>query len=165
MFLTALTLAAVLAQTPMQPPGPAPAPITADDLSWMAGYWLACDGAGEVAETWSDPRGGLMLGSALTVENGRASFEFSRIAPAGTGQPGVAYFAQPGGGPAVAFPAVAVAGTRVVFENPGNDFPQRVIYERTGDVLTARIEGRIGEREQAMDWRFQKAGLNARCAG
>lgn len=159
MSLTALALAAALTQNPVQAPGP----ITAADLSWMAGYWLACDGAGEVSETWSDPRGGLMLGSALTLEDGRASFESARIAPAVAGQPGVAYFAQPGGGPAVVFRASAASGTRVVFENPGHDFPQRVIYERTGDALTARIEGRMGDREQAMDWRFQQVGLNARC--
>lgn len=48
-------------------------------------------------------------------------------------------------------------------ENPDNDFPQRVLYERTGDVLTARIEGRLGDRERAMDWRFEKAALNTRC--
>ena len=53
--------------------------------------------------------------------------------------------------------------TRVVFENPGHDFPQRVIYERQGDVLNARIEGRMGEREQAMAWSYHKAELNSRC--
>jgi hypothetical protein len=157
MLLNALTLAAALVQAPVA------APITADDLSWMAGYWLACDDGREVSETWSDPRGGLMLGSGLTVENGRASFEFTRIAPVRAGQAGVGYHAQPEGDAAVVFPAVAASGTRVVFENLGHDFPQRVIYERAGDLLTARIEGRIGEREQAMDWRLAKATLNARC--
>ncbi len=139
-----------------------PAPITADDLSWMAGYWLSCADGREVSETWSDPRGGLMVGSAVTLEGDRVSFEAARIAPVGE-ERGVAYFAQPGGAPATAFAAIEAGPGRVVFENRANDFPQRVIYAREGDVLTARIEGQMGGQEQAMDWRFNKAELNARC--
>jgi len=135
-------------------------PITADQLSWMAGYWLSSEDGREVSETWSDPRGALMLGSALTFEAGRASFEAAHIGPSGAG---VAYYAQPGGALATAFPAVEIAEGRVVFESTDNDFPQRIVYQRTGDVLTARIEGHMNDREQAMDWRFQKAELNARC--
>ena len=135
-------------------------PVTADSLSWMSGYWLSCEGGREVSETWSDPRGGLMLGSALTLETGRASFEAAHIAPSGSG---VAYYAQPGGASAAAFPAVEIAEGRVVFENADNDFPQRIVYQRTGDVLTARIEGDMNDSEQAIDWRFEKAELNARC--
>jgi hypothetical protein len=63
----------------------------------------------------------------------------------------------------VAFAAKEASGTRVVFENPDHDFPQRIIYERNGDVLNARIEGRMGEREQAMTWSYRKAELNTRC--
>lgn len=139
------------------------APVTADHLSWMSGYWLSCDGGREVSETWTDPRGGLMAGHAVTLDGGRASFELSRIAPTTAGAPGVAYFAGVGGAPAVVFPAVEASGTRVVFENAAHDFPQRVIYERDGDVLKARIEGHMGEQEQAMAWEYRKADLNARC--
>ena len=105
-----------------------------------------------------------MLGAALTLENGQASFEAARIAAPASGS-GVAYHAQPGGVPATAFVAIEATGDRVVFENRDNDFPQRVIYNRTGDVMTARIEGHMDDREQAMDWRFHKAELNARCPG
>ena len=143
------------------------APITADQLSWMAGYWLDCEGGRETAETWSDPRGGLILGTAITLEGGKVSFEQSRIAttagPATGGAPGVAYFAGVEGAPPVIFPAIAASGTRVVFENTANDFPHRVIYERRGDVLHARIEGEMDGQPQAMDWTLQKADLNARC--
>ncbi|WP_426038636.1 DUF6265 family protein [Brevundimonas sp. DC300-4] len=141
------------------------APITADQLSWMSGYWLSCDGGREVSETWTDPRGGLMAGHAVTLQNGRASFELSRIAPTTAGAPGVAYFAGVEGARAVVFPVVEAGGTRVVFENAAHDFPQRVIYERDGDVLKARIEGVMGDRQQAMAWEYRKADLNARCPG
>ena len=138
-------------------------PITADQLSWMSGYWLSCEDGREVSETWTDPRGGLMAGNSVTMEGGRVSFELSRISPTARDGSDLAYFAGVGGAPAVVFPAVEVSGTRVVFENPEHDFPQRVIYERDGDVLKARIEGRMGDREQAMAWEYRKADLNARC--
>lgn len=153
-----MTLTALFAATLMQS-----TPITADQVAWMSGYWLTCDGGREVSETWSDPRGGLMVGNSITLHDGRVGFEWSRIAPTSAGAPGVGYFASLEGGPAVAFPAVEASGTRVVFENPENDFPQRIIYERDGDVLNARIEGGEGDRMQRVEWAYRKAELNARC--
>jgi len=139
-------------------------PVTADQLSWMSGYWLSCDDGREVSETWSDPRGGLMLGTALTLEGGKLTgFESSRISPASSAGGNVAYFAGVNGAPPVAFPAKEASGTRVGFENAGHDFPQRVIYERVGDVLNARIEGHMGDRDQSMSWSYRKADLNTRC--
>ena len=133
---------------------------TADDLSWMSGYWLSCDGGREVSEAWSDPRAGMMVGHGVTVSGGRAQFETFRVAAHGDG---VAYFAQPSGAPPTIFAAVEVEANRVVFENAENDFPQRVIYSRDGEALTARIEGEMNGQTQAMEWRFQKAEFNARC--
>ena len=139
-------------------------PVTAYQLSWISGYWLSCEDGREVSETWSDPRGGLMLGAALTVERGKlTTFESSRIAPASPAGGNVAYFAGVNGALPVAFAAMEASGTRVVFENAGHDFPQRVIYERNGDVLNARIEGHMGDRDQSMSWSYRKAELNTRC--
>jgi hypothetical protein len=139
-------------------------PVTADQLSWISGYWLSCEDGREVSETWSDPRGGLMLGAALTVEGGKlTTFESSRIAPSSPAGGNVAYFAGVNGAPPVVFAAREASGTRVVFENAGHDFPQRVIYERVADVLNARIEGHMGDRDQQMSWSYRKAELNTRC--
>lgn len=134
------------------------------DLGWMSGYWLSCEGGREVAETWSDPRAGLMTGMNVTVRNGRAGFELSRIAPE-TASPDApfAYFAQPEGQPATVFPVIEAAPGRVVFQQAAHDFPQRIVYERDGDVLNARIEGEIEGQTRTIRWRFQKAELNARC--
>jgi hypothetical protein len=52
---------------------------TAPDLGWLAGYWLSCEAGGEVSETWSDPRGGLLLGTSLTLSKGKLSYEQMRI--------------------------------------------------------------------------------------
>lgn len=136
------------------------APGAAPDLSWMAGYWLDCTGGREASETWSDPRGGLVVGHTVTVRNGRTSFEVSHIGP--TAQ-GFAYVAQPGGAPPTVFVLTESGPARAVFANAENDFPTRVIYERTGDGLKARIEGEIEGQARSMEWNFTAAPLNTRC--
>jgi hypothetical protein len=62
------------------------------------------------------------------------------------------------------FPVIESGPTRVVFERAADDdFPKRVVYERDGDVLNARIEGVLDGQERIIRWRFQKAELNSRC--
>lgn len=148
-------LTAILASAVIQTVA-APSP----DLSWMAGYWLDCSGGREASETWSDPRGGLSVGHAVTLEHGRVSFEAARIGP--TPQ-GIAYMAQPGGVAPTVFVLAESGPSRAVFANPENDFPTRVIYERSGDALNARIEGEIDGRARSMEWTFKAAPLNTRC--
>ena len=147
-------LAAALLQT-AAPATPAP------DLSWLAGYWLDCSGGREASETWSDPRAGLIVGHSVTVRNGRSGFESARIAPLKDG--GLAYFAQPDGAPATPFRLIGSGPQRAVFANPDNDFPHRIIYDRAGDVLTDRIEGADDDENRSVQWRFNRAELNARC--
>lgn len=132
-----------------------------DDLGWMAGYWLDCSGGREASETWSDPRHGLMVGHAVTVRGGRAGFEVSHIRAGADGRP--AYVAQPGGAPPTVFALAEAGPERAVFANPDNDFPQRIVYARDGEALTARIEGEIDGQARSLDWRFAPAALNARC--
>lgn len=154
-MLTALTLTAALIvpQADLRP-----------DLGWMAGYWLSCEGGREVAETWSLPRLNLMAGTSITVRNGRVGWELSRIAPTGPeADAPLAYFAQPEGQTPTTFPVIESGPNRVVFQQAAHDFPQRVIYEREGDVLNARIEGEINGEARVIRWRFHKAELNARC--
>lgn len=148
---TAALLAALLTQV-------APAPST--DMSWMAGYWLDCAGGREASETWSDPRAGLSVGHAVTISGGEVSFEVSHIGPTAAG---FAYVAQPGGVPPTAFVLIESGPGRAVFANPENDFPTRVIYERDGAVLKARIEGEIDGLARSMEWNFRAAPLNTRC--
>lgn len=155
-MLTAM-LAAALIQT-----APAPTTGAAPDLSWMAGYWLDCSDGREASEAWSDPRAALSVGHAVAVENGRASFEVSHMGP--TPQ-GFAYVAQPGGAPPTVFVLAESGPARAVFANAENDFPTRVIYQREGDALTARIEGEIGGQARSMEWNFNAAPFNARCPG
>lgn len=148
-MLTA-ALAALLVQT---------APPAMPDMSWMAGYWLDCNGR-EASETWSDPRNGLSVGHAVSVENGRPSFEVLHMRRT---QQGFAYIAQPGGSPPTSFVLSESGPNRAVFANAENDFPTRIVYERAGDALTARIEGEMGGEARSMEWQFRSAPLNTRC--
>ena len=134
----------------------------AQDASWLAGYWLSCSPGREVSETWSDARAGMMVGSAITLEDGKPSWEFSRIGPSAAG---LSYFALPSGQEPAEFPLSKArsSSTRLVFENLGHDFPQRVIYTREGGKLSARIEGVIGGKSEAVDWSYVSAPLNRRC--
>jgi len=150
-----MSVSSLLAAALWQAAAPAP------DLSWLAGYWLDCSGGREASETWSDPRAGLIVGHSVTVRNGRSGFESARIAPLTDG--GLAYFAQPEGAPATPFRLVDSGPQRAVFANPDNDFPHRIIYDRAGEVLTARIEGADNDENRSVQWRFNRAELNARC--
>lgn len=149
-MLTAAFAAALFQTTP----DPAP------DLSWLAGYWLDCAEGREVSETWSDPRAGLMAGHALTLSRGRVSFELAHI---GATPNGLAYVARPDGAPPTVFLVAGTGPGRVVFANPENEFPSRIVYERDGDALKARIEGEIDGRARSMEWNFTAAPLNSRC--
>ncbi|MFJ6025201.1 DUF6265 family protein [Brevundimonas sp. NPDC092305] len=130
------------------------------DTGWMAGYWLDCSNGREASETWSDPRAGLMVGHAVTVRSGRPSFEVSHIVQT---PEGFAYVAQPDGAPPTVFVLSESGQNRAVFSNAANDFPTRVIYERTGDRLNARIEGEIDGQARSMEWAFEAKPLNTRC--
>lgn len=128
---------------------------------WMSGYWLSCAGGEEVAENWFGAGAGVLLGTNLT-RSSRTSFEFLRIAS--NAQGGLSYYSMPNGrSPATEFAMVSNDGRRAVFENPAHDFPQRIIYARDGDVLTARIEGPVNGRIEGIDWRFQRAAPDTRC--
>ncbi len=129
--------------------------------AWMAGYWLSCDNSEQVSETWTVGGPGLMLGSGVTRAKDGVHFELMRIGKGSNG--GLSLFSSPDGVPPTEFALKSMDANRVVFENPTHDFPQRVIYAKDAEFLTARIEGRMKDRDQAMDWRYRPAALNAQC--
>ena len=131
----------------------------ASELNWIAGYWLSCNNGREVAEYWSDERGGVLFGTTVNLNGDRVSSERTVF----TTVEGRLSFVYEPTGPNVIFPMTSLDGQRAVFENLENDFPQRVIYSRDGNVLTGRIEGTIDGQERSMEWTYQSADLNARC--
>jgi len=156
--MTGLMMSAILAALLQLPTIPA---RSIDQLAWLAGTWEATSLPGPhvsdwTVESWGEPRGGVMLGTSLSgrrhtgsftmdVTNRARSFEFMRIAP---GEGGALFFyASPNGAPAVAFRLTESSPAHAVFENPGNDYPQRITYRRSGRTLHASIAMLDGSRE------------------
>jgi len=132
------------------------------DLDWLAGYWLSCEDGRDVSETWSTRRGGVILGYGVTTGVQAFSFEQMRIEAGLPGPEDMSFLAQPRGAEtATAFRLVRSGAREAVFENPENDFPQRIIYGREGDRLIGRIEDAAGR--EAIEWRYNAAPLNSRC--
>lgn len=126
------------------------APAFANDLDWIEGHWRSAEGGQVSEEIWTNGDGGLHLGVNRTVIDGQArGYEFLLIAVTDTG---ATYCAQPGGNEAVCFPSTSVETNRVVFENPDHDFPQRIVYQRTGNSLSATISDTSGERNYEFGW-------------
>ncbi|MBY0300662.1 MULTISPECIES: DUF6265 family protein [Sphingomonas] len=138
----------------------APAPRSLDDLSWMTGHWLECTPRGEAMETWSDARGGVMLGFSKSIRGTRTDWELARIEPR---PEGIVFATSPKGQPAATFAAVSITTGEALFEARDHDFPQRVIYRRDGDRLTGRIEGTIAGKPRAVEWHYRRAPLGEAC--
>ena len=104
----------------------------------------------------NSPAGGAMLGLSRTVSRGKmVAFEYLRIVER---EWGLEYVAQPGGRPPTQFVLTELGKTRAVFENPRHDFPQRIVYELSGDgVLIASIGFSNGGRRQRFV--FSREGL------
>lgn len=122
---------------------------------FLAGNWTEKTDRGETQEMWTAPRGDMMAAVNSSLRGTRAGFEFLRIVKR-DGK--LIYLASPGGRtPPTEFPLKENGENRLVFENPTHDFPTRVIYALQGDVLLARIEGTMGGKERAMEWRFKRS--------
>lgn len=130
------------------------------DMTWMAGYWLNCDGGRETAETWSDQYRDVVVGTAIASSAQELWWEYMRISVA---DGNIIFFAMPSDQKPAEFRSVETGERRVVFENREHDFPQRVIYTRKGEHLTGRIEGFENGVEKAIEWRYKKAALNSHC--
>lgn len=129
-----------------------PPAASVESLGWMSGRWVEEKAGRWTEESWSAPRGGVMLGTGLSGKGARADdYEFMRIAG---GAQGVSFWGSPKGRPPVAFRLVSSSAGSVVFENPQHDYPTRIAYRRQGNVLTATISGPGGAK--AMSWRYTR---------
>ncbi len=148
LFVLVVFTSAVTAQTP----------ATLDRLSWLTGCWEGKAGAATLEEIWSKPGGGSMIGLGRTVnQNKTLSFEFMQFREEnGT----LVFLPQPQGGPQVRFPLKSITGQTLTFENLQHDFPQRVFYERKGNLLLAGIEGTMKEKFSRQEFLMRKVRCN-----
>jgi hypothetical protein len=129
---------------------------TIDSLAWLAGSWVGTVGGIDMEEHWTAAKGNSMIGLHRDVGKGRTlGFEFLRIEQQGEQ---IVYLSMPNGrSPATPFPVKEVSSTRVVFENPAHDFPQRIIYWKDGNDLRARIEGTMNGQIRRIEFPYKKA--------
>lgn len=110
-----------------------------EQLAFLAGAWASGD---HVVEYWLPPLRGLMVGINRAPEGeGMPFFEYLRIEQR---PDGVVLIASPNGRGTTEFALTEITDSRAVFENPEHDFPQKLTYTRTGDVLEAEVGGPRG---------------------
>lgn len=122
---------------------------------WLSGCWLCRENDVETEEFWLKEKGGILLGLNRTVRNDKASgFEFLRIFE----EEGSVFFAaSPNGRQPTLFKLEIWDDEKLIFINPENDFPKRIIYELlTPHKLKARIEGEDDNGFRMKEWIFEK---------
>lgn len=126
-----------------------------DQVTWLGGCWQSTAGSRVVAEMWMPADGGLMIGAGRTVVAGQArAFEHLRIRADGEA---LVYTAMPSGQRETEFRSTTTSATGFTVENLAHDFPQRIIYTRTGDAaFTARVEGPGKDGPRGFDLSFRR---------
>lgn len=128
-----------------------------NDLAWLTGCWETNLRGREVNEQWMKPGGGIMLGMARTVSQGKAAeFEFTQIREDKDGA--IYYVAKPSGQAEASFKLAKLQNKEAVFENPQHDFPQRIIYRLQPDgSLFARVEATVKGQLRGIDYPYKRA--------
>lgn len=125
-------------------------------VAWLAGCWERRAGSRLVEEQWMAPRGGMMLGMGRTVRGDTlVEYEQLRIYER-DGK--LVYAANPSGQSPAEFVSTTLNDSAVVFENPGHDFPQRVVYRRLGgDSLAASVEGTSHGKQRVVSFPYERS--------
>ena len=145
------------------PPSPVPAdsapPVRAKaaQLEWLGGTWSGVNANGTTfEERWTPPTGGSMLAISRTVRNTGVlnAFEFLCIVERNGG---LVYQAMPNGrSPATDFTLTQMTATSLTFENPGHDFPKKIVYTLGSDgTLEAVISGTDTQKPLRYRWKKQ----------
>ena len=97
-----------------------------------------------------------MIGMSRSERDGKLrEYEFMRIVPGEDG--GLRYVVIPSGQAETTFALKDLAADAVAFENPKNDFPQRILYRLADrNTLVARIEGSVNGQERSADFPYRR---------
>lgn len=122
--------------------------------AFLAGCWEQQRTEGRwTEECWTDPRGGLMIGSG---RNGRGdkivNWEWMRIERGSDGTP--TFYGSPMGAPAVAFKASEADAKSITFVNASHDYPQRIRYVVADTGLDA--ETSLADGNKPMRWSYRR---------
>ena len=121
--------------------------------AFLSGCWeQKRDGGGWTEECWTDPRGGLMIGSGRDGSGDKVGhWEWMRIERGADGS--LTFYGSPKGAPAVGFRAVESDATSITFVNASHDYPQRVRYRATEAGLDAEVSLADGSKPGRWSYR------------
>ena len=144
-MLAILLVAAAAAVTPPMP-------------AFLAGCWEERGRDGKwTEECWTEPRGGLMIGSGRTGRGDTIrNWEWMRIERSADGS--LTFYGSPNGVPAVGFRATEVDANSVTFANPAHDYPQRLRYARSADGIDA--ETSLTDGSNPAKWSYRRKGAS-----
>ena len=110
-------------------------------------------------ECWTDPRGGLMIGSGRDGKGDVVRhWEWMRIERADDDVP--TFYGSPKGAAPVAFKATASDDKTIPFVNAAHDYPQRVRYTLTATGLDAEIS--LADGSKPNRWSYRRTAGSAK---
>jgi len=128
------------------------------ELNWLIGEWHRSTADKKSVEKWTEVSNHTFEGLAFNVQNGDTTItEYLRLEQFGdeiffTAR--VAHNEFP-----VSFRLVFLENNKCIFENPGHDFPQRIIYQlKQNNQLYARVEKTAQNKTSGFDYLYDKAG-------
>ena len=150
------------AQAPLPPVAasaatPAASPLAA--FAWLAGCWEGKVNQREFREEWLPLRGDVMVGASQTAMQGKTqSYEYLRLEPRADA---IYYVPAPSGRKETAFKMTSRKtdgdDELFTFENPGSEFPQRIIYRRAAKGwLFAHVGGQVNGETKEVIYPFQR---------
>ena len=129
-----------------------PSPVIAK-LAWLAGNWRMEKSGRVIDQQWLAPVAGVMRGLARTIVKGRVvehAFVQFREGPGGD----LFFVSQPSGQKETTSRILSRTEAAVVFDNPAQDFPQKISFTlQPGGPLFAILEG-AGPDEQVKRCEF-----------
>lgn len=125
-------------------------------VGFMAGCWEInnTERKSVISEQWMMPAGNAMLGISRTVKAEKMTgYEFMKLVEDANG---VTFYARPHNAKEdTPFKMTKWAANEATFENPANDFPQKITYKlATPDSLFARIEGPMNGKVSGIDFPY-----------
>lgn len=133
------------------PSGSPPGDLRLGAASFLQGLWGRTSKDIMAEERWSPPCAGTMFGYGRTMKgDATVSWEHLRIELQGDT---LAYVASPKGQNTTRFVLADHGEGFVAFHNPAHDFPQRIEYRRSGELLHARV---TGDGADALEWTFER---------
>jgi len=145
--------AANASAAPANTAAPASPASTLEPFGWLHGCWDGKVNQRDFREEWLPLRGDMMIGVSQTVSQGKTQdFEYLRLE---LRPEGIFYVAVPSGKKETSF---RLSGrTRdgeneiFTFENPVDEFPQRIIYRRGSEGwLYAHVEGTLNGQARSV---------------